>query len=255
MNRVEMTTLSNMSEVRSVVARDDIFSRRIREQWTGQSGRRLDALIAGCGWPEPLQLELDEMEARVTGIDEDLPALRASTSARKDLDSWSLGDLRSVPVPPRAFDIVYVSFLLERIEHPELVLDRLLTGLRPGGLLLLQMRDRTSAYGTYDRLMPSALRRLLWRRFAPDGAVGPLPPCYGQITSREGMHSFCLTRGLMVTDDASATSGPALRGPLGGLVRTACSLLETLSRGRWPASRDEIIMVIRKPQSHFARLI
>lgn len=185
MNRVEMTTLSNMSEVRSVVARDDIFSRRIREQWTGQSGRRLDALIAGCGWPEPLQLELDEMEARVTGIDEDPPALRASTSARKDLDSWSLGDLRSVPVPPRAFDIVYVSFLLERIEHPELVLDRLLTGLRPGGLLLLQMRDRTSAYGTYDRLMPSALRRLLWRRFAPDGAVGPLPPCYGQITSRE----------------------------------------------------------------------
>lgn len=244
-----------MSEVRSVVARDDIFSRRIREQWTGQSGRRLDVLVAGCGWPDPLELELDQMEARVTGIDEDLPVLRASTSTRKDLDSWALGDLRSVPVPPRSFDIVYVSFLLERIEHPELVLDRLLTGLRPGGLLLLRMRDRASAYGTYDRLAPAGLRRALWHRFAPPGAVGPLPSCYGQVTSREGMHSFCLTRGLMVTDDVSATSGPALRGPLGRLARVACSLMETLSRGRRPSSHDEIIMVIRKPQSHFARLI
>ncbi|MDP9865002.1 MULTISPECIES: class I SAM-dependent methyltransferase [Streptosporangium] len=244
-----------MSEVRSVVTRDDMFSRRIREQWTGQSGRRLDVLIAGCGWPEPLELELDQMEARVIGIDEDLPALRASTSARKDLDSWALGDLRSVPVPPRSFDIVHVSFLLERIEHPELVLDRLLTGLRPGGLLLLQMRDRASAYGACDRLLPAALRRTLWHRFAPSGTVGPLPPFYGQITSREGMHSFCLTRGLMVTDDTSATSGPALRGPLGKLARAACSAMETFSRGRWPASHDEIIMVIRKPHSHFARLI
>ncbi|GAA3094166.1 methyltransferase domain-containing protein [Streptosporangium carneum] len=242
-----------MSEVRSVVSRDDIFSRRVREQWTGQSGRRLDILVAGCGWPDPLDLE--RIEARVTGIDEDLPALRASTSARKDLDSWTLGDLRSVPVPPRAFDIVHVPFLLERIEHAELVLDRLLTGLRPGGLLLLRMRDRASAYGTCDRLLPPALRRLLWHGFAPEGAVGPLTPFYGELTSREGMHSFCLTRGLMVTDDVSARSGPALHGPRGGLARLACLAVETASRGRRSASHDEIIMVVRKPQSHFARLI
>ncbi|MEV7007123.1 methyltransferase domain-containing protein [Streptosporangium sp. NPDC051022] len=242
-----------MSEVRSVVSQDDMFSRRIREQWTGQSGRRLDILVAGCGWPDPLNLE--RIEARVIGIDEDLPTLRASTSARKDLDSWALGDLRSVPVPPRAFDVVHVSFLLERIEHPELVLDRLLTGLRPGGLLLMRMRDRASAYGTCDRLLPSGLRRLLWRGFAPEGAVGPLPPFYGEVTSREGMHSFCLTRGLMVTDDVSAVSGPALSGPRRGLARLACSLVESASRGRRSAAHDEIAMVVRKPQSHFARLI
>ncbi len=230
-----------------------MFSRRLREQWTGQSGRRLDILVAGCGWPDPLDLE--GVEARVVGIDEDLPVLRASTSARKDLDSWVLGDLRSVPVPPRAFDVVHVSFLLERIEHPELVLDRLLTGLRPGGLLLLRMRDRASAYGTCDRLLPPALRRLLWRGFAPEGAVGPLTPFYGEITSREGMHSFCLTRGLMVTDDTSAVSGPALSGPRSRLAHLACLVVETASRGRRPASHDEITMVVRKPQSHFARLI
>ncbi|GAA2861775.1 hypothetical protein GCM10010517_20580 [Streptosporangium fragile] len=242
-----------MAEVRSVVDRDDLLSRRIREQWAGQLGRRLDILVAGCGWPEPL--DLSQMQTRVIGIDEDHPALRARTSTRDDLDSWALGDLRSVPVPPRAFDVVYVSFLLERIEHPELVLDRLLTGLRPGGLLLVRMRDRASAYGTCDRLMPAALRRALWPRFAPPGAVGPLPAVYEQVASREGMHSFCLVRGLIVTEDVFGVSGPALRGPLGKLARAACSTVETLSRGRRPASHDEITMVIRKPQSHFARLI
>ncbi|WP_440100658.1 class I SAM-dependent methyltransferase [Streptosporangium sp. H16] len=242
-----------MSEVRSVVARDDLLSQRIREQWSSQLGRRLDILIAGCGWPEPL--DLAQTESRVIGIDEDLPVLRRSTSARKDLDSWALGDLRSVPVPPRAFDIVYVTFLLERIEHPELVLDRLLTGLRPGGLLLVRMRDRASAYGACDRLAPARLRRAVWRRFAPAGTVGPLPAVYEQIASREGMHSFCLVRGLMVTEDISASSGSALHGPLGKLARAACSVVEALSRGSRPASHDEITMVIRKPQSHFARLI
>ncbi|MBB2913371.1 hypothetical protein FHS43_004675 [Streptosporangium becharense] len=242
-----------MTEVRSVVDRDDLLSRRIREHWTGLLGRRLDVLIAGCGRPDPL--DLSQTQARVVGIDEDHPALRACTSARADLSSWALGDLRSVPVPPRAFDVVYVPFLLERIEHPELVLDRLLTGLRPGGLLLVRMRDRASAYATCERLMPAKLRRALWHRFAPPGAVGPLPAVYEQVASREGMHSFCLTRGLMVTEDVLAVSGPALRGPLGKLARAACSVVETLSRGRRPASHDEITMVIRKPQSHFARLI
>ncbi|MBB4917832.1 methyltransferase domain-containing protein [Streptosporangium saharense] len=242
-----------MSEVRSVVSRDDIFSRRIREQAAGYPDRRLDILVAGCGWPEPL--DLDGVKARVTGIDEDLPTLRASAGSRKDLDALALGDLRSVPVPPRAFDVLHVPFLLERIEHPELVLDRLLAGLRPGGLLLLRIRDRASAYGTCDRLLPPALRRLLWPRLVPEGAVGPLLPFYGEVTSREGMHSYCLTRGLMVTDDLSATSGPALEGPRGGLVRLVCAAVETASRGRRSASHDEITMVVRKPQNHFARLI
>ncbi|MEV4095323.1 class I SAM-dependent methyltransferase [Streptosporangium saharense] len=242
-----------MSEVRSVVSRDDIFSRRIREQAAGYPDRRLDILVAGCGWPEPL--DLDGVQARVTGIDEDLPTLRASAGARKDLDALALGDLRSVPVPPRAFDVLHVPFLLERIEHPELVLDRLLAGLRPGGLLLLRIRDRASAYGTCDRLLPPALRRLLWPRLVPASAVGPLFPFYGEVTSREGMHSYCLTRGLMVTDDLSATSGPALEGPRRGLVRLVCATVEAASRGRRPASHDEITMVVRKPQNHFARLI
>ncbi|WP_431895650.1 methyltransferase domain-containing protein [Nonomuraea sp. bgisy101] len=237
-----------MADVWSV-ARGDLFEQRIREQWTEQLGRRLDLLVAGCAHDPPPAL--DAIETRVVGVDEDLPAIRAVMSERGDLDSWTLGDLRSVPVPPRSFDAVQVTFLVERIQHAELVLDRLLNGLRPGGLLLLRMRDRSTAYGLCDRLTPGWLRRLLWSRLSKGVGTGPLPAVYEPVASREGMHAFCLMRGLMVSDDVSSTSGPAMGGIGSAMVR----LVDKLSGGRFTSSYDEVTMVIRKPQNHFARLI
>jgi Methylase involved in ubiquinone/menaquinone biosynthesis len=243
-----------MSEVRwSPVVQSDVFGQRIREQWTEQLGRRLDVLIAGCG--RGSRLRLDGLDTRVVGVDEDLPVLRSVTAARTDLDSYALGDLRSTPMPPRSFDVVYVPFLLERIRHAELVLDRMVAALRPGGLLLVEMRDRSSAYGFYDRVLPSWLRRRLWPRFVPPGTPGPLPAVYEPVTSREGIHSYCLMRGLMIAEDYLGSSGPALRGRHARLVRAMCGLAERLSRGRLSATRDEITLVIRKPQNHFARVL
>ncbi|MBG0826284.1 methyltransferase domain-containing protein [Planomonospora sp. ID67723] len=239
-----------MTEVRSAMTRSDLFDQRIRERRAEVTGRRLDVLVAGCGFPSGLTL--DRAQARVVGVDEDLPAVRASMPGRKEFDSWALGDLRTVPVPPRSFDVACISFLLERVRHPELVLDRLLAGLRPGGLALLRMRDRSSAYGMCDRLTPSLVRRLLWRSLVPKGTVGPLPTVYGPAITREGIHAFCLARGLMVTDEILESSGPAAARSLG---RAACSAVEAASGGRFPASHDEISMVIRKPENHFARLV
>ncbi|MEU6999614.1 methyltransferase domain-containing protein [Nonomuraea sp. NPDC046570] len=237
-----------MSEVRSVALSGDLFGQRIREQWTEQLGRRLDVLHAGCAYQVP---GLERVETRNTGVDEDLAPIRARLETRADLDAWMLGDLRSVPLPPRSFDVIHIAFLLERIQHTELVLDRMLNALRPGGLMLVRMRDRESAYGVCARITPSWLRRLLWPRLVAEGAVGPLPAVYEPITSRDGMQAYCLMRGLMITDDESATSGPA-RGRIGG---AAVTLVDRLTRGRFPSGHDEVTMVIRKPQNHFARLI
>lgn len=238
-----------MSEVRSVAHRGDLFDERVREQWAGQLGRRLDVLVAGCAHDEPLAL--DRIETRMTGVDEDLPVIRGVVEERADLERCILGDLRSLPVPPRSVDVVQVSFLLERIRHAELVLDRLLLALRPGGLVLLRMRDRGSAYGLCERLTPSWLRRLLWRRLVPEGRPGPLPAVYEPLTSHDGIHAFCLSRGLLITDDRTVTGGPALCR----VGRTAVRLADRLTGGRYPSTHDEIVMVIRKPQNHFARLI
>jgi SAM-dependent methyltransferase len=243
-----------MSEVRWWPAtQGDVFSHRIRELRTEQLGRRLDILIAGCGHGDLVDME--RVETRITGIDEDLPVLRASVASRGYLDARFLGDLRAAPLLPRTFDVVHAAFLLERVRHTELVLDRMVNALRPGGLLLIRMRDRASAYGFCDRFLPGRLRRFLWPRFTPPGVVGPLPAIYEQVASREGIHSYCLMRGLMIAEDYSGASGPALRGPHAKLARFACRVVEKLSGDRLPATRDEITLVIRKPQNHFARLI
>ncbi|MEU6727393.1 class I SAM-dependent methyltransferase [Nonomuraea wenchangensis] len=239
-----------MSEVRSVAQRGDLFDQRVREHWTGQLGRRLDVLVAGCAHDEPLAPE--RVETRCTGVDEDHPAIRKVLEERADLVAWSLGDLRGVPLSPRSYDLIQLSFLLERVRHAELVLDRLLQALRPGGLVLLRMRDRGSAYGLLDRLTPGWLRRALWRAVTRPGTPGPLPAVYEPLTSADGMHAFCLSRGLMITDEERRTSGPARSGRLG---RAAIAAVSRLTSGRYPAGHDEITMVIRKPQHHFARVL
>ncbi|WP_344844485.1 methyltransferase domain-containing protein [Nonomuraea dietziae] len=227
-----------MADVRSVAHRGDLFEQRIREQGSEELGRRIDLLVAGCAHDPPPYLE--RFGAKVTGVDEDLPAVRALMPGRTDLHAWTLGDLRSVPIPPRSFDVVQVTFVIERIQHAELVLDRMLNGLRPGGLLLLRMRDRSTAYGLCDRLTPSWLRRLLWRRLVRaevrEQIAGPLPAVYEPVASREGMHAFCLMRGLMITDDVTTVSGPArgthrLGGRAGGRQALARQVHLFLRRG------------------------
>src|SRR5690606_5107099 len=43
---------------------------------------------------------------------------------------------------------------IERIPHAELVLDRFVAALKPGGLLLVHLRDRNTAFGFLDRALP-----------------------------------------------------------------------------------------------------
>ncbi|WP_067182783.1 class I SAM-dependent methyltransferase [Microtetraspora niveoalba] len=248
-----------MTDVRSPSAgQDDVFSKKIREQWTEQLGRRLDILVAGCGRASTSIFgdgDMERLGSKVSGIDEELPELRAHAKSRKDLDSWTLGDLRHVPIPPRSYDVILVDFLLERIRNAELVMDRMAAGLRPGGLLLIRLRDRSSAYGFCDRKTPAWLRRRLWKRFVPAETIGPLPAVYERISSREGIQAYCLMRGLMITEDYAGTSGAACRGPRAALARKVCRIVDRLSSGRLPSGHDEVIVVVRKPQNHFARLI
>ena len=76
----------------------------------------------------------------VSLIDDDQPVNRAAQATHPDLGRCALGDLRTVPLPQRSYDIVQCTLLLDRIHHAELVLDRLTGALKPGGLLLLQIR-------------------------------------------------------------------------------------------------------------------
>ncbi|MFB9193728.1 class I SAM-dependent methyltransferase [Actinomadura verrucosospora] len=158
-----------MTDLRtSPVNGGDLFSERARQYALEKPLQRIHILEAGCGWGTGL--DLGDREREVTGVDLESPELRAYTCERPDLDAWHLGDLRTVPLPPRAFDIVHASYLIERVPHAELVLDRFVAALKPGGLLLVHLRDRDTAFGFLDRTLPRWLRASGRRRARPGRA-------------------------------------------------------------------------------------
>ena len=187
-------------------------------------------------------------------VDDDQPVTRAAHDTHPDLARCTLGDLRTVPLPQRSFDIVQATLLLERIEHAELVLDRLVGALKPGGLLCLQVRDRDCAAGFLDRVLPGWARRMIWTRQRP-GRPGPHPAVYERVASARGLQSYALMRGLVIAD----------RQPLGGLAGglrlaprgylAAQKMVAALSRGRLTAAHEELLYVMRKPENRFARIL
>ena len=121
-----------------------------------------------CASSDIAELAEGGFEISVSVVDDDNPVARqALQEAQTAYDDVITGDLRSAPIPQRAYDVVYCALLLERVHHVELVLDRLVSALKPGGLLLLRTGDRRSAAALLDRLLPGPVRGAVWSRFRP----------------------------------------------------------------------------------------
>jgi SAM-dependent methyltransferase len=206
------------------------------------AGDELDAArlhMAGC-------------DVAVTLIDDDTAAARAAAAGRPELGACTLCDPRMAPLVPRSVDIVHCALLLERISHAELVLDRLVETLRPGGLLLLQTIDRDCAVGFLDRVLPGPLRALIWRSLRP-GGPGPYPAVYERLVSERGIQSYVLRRGLVIAQRQTLSLLPGRRRPL--WLRAVSGLVAGLSRGRLTSDHDELRYIIRKPEDQFARVL
>jgi SAM-dependent methyltransferase len=235
----------------------DLFARYTRSLVAERAGRPVAILQAGfttagtdLGVPG---LRAAGAEIAVTFVDDDQPVARAAAGQDERMAECVLGDLRTVPLPQRSFDIVLCVLLLQRIQHAELVLDRLVGALRPGGLLLLRFADRDSAGGFLDRVLPGAARRVVWRRRHP-GAPGPYPAVYERLSSAKGLQSYLPMRGLVIAERR------AVGGRAGGLVGPAflpptAALAARLSRGRLTDAHEELLYVLRKPEDLFARVL
>ena len=195
------------------------------------------------------------LSVSVTIADEDTPLTRQVLDATEEAyDDVIVGDLRTAPIPRRAFDIVYCAGLLERVSDVELVLDHITGALKPGGLLMIRMGDRRAASALLDRALPDLARRRLWRDLHP-GAPGPFPAVYEKPVSESGIRSYALMRGLVVAHHTSEPTLKANPARLSSTVRTACSVISRLTMGRYGDDHDELLYVIRKPQDRFARVI
>ncbi len=188
------------------------FAEPVRDYVAQCAGRPVSVLQAGCLAPLR-ELGIGELaeggfEISVTAVDADQPlARRVLRDTQTAYDDVITGDLRTVPIPQRAYDVVYCALLLERVRHVELVLDRLTSALKPGGLLLLRTGDRYSAAALLDRMLPRMIRKAVWSRFRP-GIPGPFTPVYEKAVSDEGIASYALMRGLVIAARGSELTRP-----------------------------------------------
>jgi SAM-dependent methyltransferase len=260
--------------LRETLARE-MFARPVRDYAHRNAGRPVRVLRAGFG-ASPEELGLSQLRDRgyeitVATVDQAGPGVPSPVPA----GDVRLGDLRAVPIPPRSFDIVHCALLLDRIRHVELVLDRFIAALRPGGFLMLRIRDRDCAIGLLDRRLPRPARRLLQARLgvrleawlgvrleagdAPAaGRPGPrplFPAVYERACSDAGIQEYARMRGLVITQRETARTWPDGPDRLSRTVAATGRLIARLTRGRLTDAHDEVLYVIRKPEDHFARIV
>jgi SAM-dependent methyltransferase len=238
-----------------------MFIAAVRDYAHKRVGDPVCLLEAGCGrLAGDLgvgRLRAAGFDIRVNGIDHDHPLTREITAVRDDLQSVTLGDLRTVPLPPRSYDIVHCAGLLERIWHVELVLDRLVAALKPGGVFLLRTADRNCAAGVVDRLaaaLPARAREHAWRHLRP-GEPGPYPAVYEEIVSGRGIHGFALMRGLVIAERGATRSDLAGTGAWLRAQGSARRFAVRASRGKYTDDHDELLFVMRRPEDRFARVL
>jgi trans-aconitate methyltransferase len=231
----------------------DLFTRYTRDYVAGREGQQVVIVQAGCTTADTdlgaAGLAAAGADILVSLIDDSQPVTAAAAGANPALAGCVQGDLRTLPLPPRSADIVLCPLLLQRIKHTELVLDRLVAAIKPGGLLLLRFRDRDSAAGFLDRVLPALARQAIWRRRRP-GQPGPYPAVYERLSSVRGVQAYAMMRGLVIAERRALGGLP---GPPG--FRAAQSVIAWLSRGRLTSAHEDLLYVLRKPENRFARVI
>jgi hypothetical protein len=236
----------------------DLFTRTVRHYASGHFGRQISMLIAGAATaPSDLgadQLREDGADISVALIDDGQPVTRAAVATQARLRPCALGDLRAAALHPRSYDIVQCVRLLDRISHAELVLDRLVAAIRPGGLLLLQISDRDCAAGFLDRVLPNLSRRRVWRNRQP-GQPGPYPAVYEPLTSVRGVYDYARLRGLVIAERQVQGGQAGSHGATPRWYLAAQRLVTRLSRGRLTNAHEEVLYVMRKPEYRYARLL
>jgi hypothetical protein len=78
---------------------------------------------------------------------------------------------------------------------------------------------------------------------------------YEQLASARGVQAYALLRGLVIAERRAlgGLAGGLPPGPHGYLA--AQKLVARLSRGRLTAEHEEMLYVLRKPESRFARIL
>ena len=208
----------------------------------------IEILEAGCG--RAWSLELPGVRYRLTGVDLDVHALEARRVEIRDLDEVVVGDLRTVSLGVERFDVIFCSFVLEHVAGVRTVLDNFARWLRPGGLLVIRVPDRDSAFGFVARTTPHWFHVAVWRyvhgyRDAGKPGHAPYPTYYDPILGVGPMSDYCREKGLHLCEVL------AHYGLVGSVARKLAqrglTALAGVSMGRLAGSHNNLTFLIEKP--------
>ena len=215
-----------------------------------REGDRLRVLEAGCG--QKWTVTVPGLELHLTGVDYDAEALRLRQEEQHDLDEGIHGDLRTVELPPEGFDVAYCAFVLEHVQGAELVLDRLLAAVRPGGRLVLLLPDGHSVVGWAAKTFP--LRAAIFYKkhvegFPMAGQPGhaPYPTVYEPVVSLDGLRDYADRRGLRIVEEYAIDYVLPNFGRFRGLAGAALRAARLVSGGRLAATHNNLGFVLEKP--------
>jgi SAM-dependent methyltransferase len=210
----------------------------------------LEILEAGCG--RTWSLVLPGVRFRLTGVDLDAHALEARKTIARDLDEAIVGDVRSVSLGTRRFDVVFCAYVLEHVEGARAALENFARWLKPGGLLVLRVPDRDSAFGFVARSTPFWFHVAVWRyvygsREAGTAGHAPYPAHYDPVLGKQALQEFCSTHGLVIRH-LLAHSGLEGAGALRWLSVAFLRALGAMSGGALSARHNNLTFVIEKTQ-------
>jgi SAM-dependent methyltransferase len=239
--------LTGLRILREGETEKEILAAAIREM--AHPDRPIRVLEAGCGqrWP----IALDGVELHITGVDTDEEAMRIRRDTNGDLDVEIVGDLRTVDLPPSAFDVVYCSYVLEHVDGAEVVLDRLVAATSPGGRIIIRIPDGKTVYGFLVRHSPHRAH-VLYKRyiegFKDAGKPGhaPYPTIYDPVVSLPGMRDYVNGHGLRVVQAWGSNAWVKNFGPAAKLVALATRAAAAVTRGRLRGTHANLGLVFER---------
>ena len=214
-----------------------------------QLGRPLSILEAGCG--QRWTIDLSDIEYTLTGVDVDPVALEMRKTKTRDLDVAILGDLNSVELPRESFDVVYSCFVLEHVQRADVALENFVRWLKPGGLLILRLPERSTARGFLARILPHAVHVFFYRHILGSKTAGqpghaPYPTYYHPVIGRKRLCRFLGRLGV----NCVGSYGDGFRrdgsGVMGLMVRLLVLLTSVLSLGSLSGDYSDLLYVAVK---------
>ena len=232
----------------SLMEQNEIIENYIKKMVSPEGG--LQILEAGCG--QYWALDLGDVNYVLTGVDLDKHALNIRKNVRNDLHETIEADLRSVRLQDSYYDVIYNSFVLEHIKGAEQVLNNFKKWIKPEGILVLLIPDRSSVQGFITRFTPHWFHvfyyRLLGLRNAGKPGYAPYPVQYDSVVSREGIRDFCIRNKLILLKEYGEGFNEPGKGIVKLLIKIFKRVVSALSFGMLSYKHTNLLYIIQKPR-------